>query len=409
MLSIFLLSSLAHAEPATLARCADAGPPLPGEMPAVFQRVVRIETARGTGSGVVISPDGFVLTAAHVVEGSMTTKVVFSDETTAEATVVRANAAADLALLRLPSVGLPCLPLADARLPPAADTWIVGSPGGKALTGSVTKGIVSGYRERSGWAVLQTDASINSGNSGGPLLGSDGHIQAIVSYKVMGIGTEGLGFAVAAEEVARGLDIRFGDSSDTEIASASEELPAGSVPVHVDPPSFTDKPSNPGAPPRGNVCAEVNLEKDPFNGSARMVARGASLFDLTWATGEPPILTAYYPVRSSAAGVGQIVLNEAAYLPAGLTLDILLANGTKIHLVSQGAEWRGVGLFGVVAARFEVNQEVAQAIAGSGPTWLRWTAEGGEPVDQDRSDRQRERYYRPLFACLAKQLEEQKD
>lgn len=397
---MLLMSSFALAAPATLARCTDAAPALPAGMPDVFKRVVRIEVPGGTGSGVVVSPDGFVLTAAHVVSGAASPKVVFSDETSATATVVRADGAADLALLRVDAVKLPCLPVADARLAPAADTWIVGSPGGKALTGSVTKGIVSGYREREGWPVLQTDASMNPGNSGGPLLGSDGRVQAIVSYKVMGLGAEGLGFAVAVEALERALDVRFGDATDATIPSVDKKGNPLGASFPPSPPVITNRPEKPAAHPRGNVCVDATVGKDPFNGAASMAAQGADLFELSWQSGQAPVLTALLSVRS-----GEFTWSESTYAPGGLSLDMLLTDDTRIHLVSEGGTMRMSGFLPVVAVKFTIDAATVDAIASAGPSVLRWTPAGSTvPVDQDRSERQRDKYYRPLFACLARQM-----
>lgn len=396
---MFLTIGLAAAAPATILRCPDAAPTLPAAMPDVFKRVVRIETSSGSGSGVVVSPDGFVLTAAHVVAGISSPKIVFSDESAVEGTVVRSNASADLALVRVPNLSLPCLPVAEARLAPAADTWIVGSPGGKALTGSVTKGIVSGYRERDGWPVVQTDASMNPGNSGGPLLGADGRVQAIVSYKMFG-GAEGLGFAVATESIAKALEISFGDKTDATIEPATLAGGTSATPFAAEPPSFKNKPDKPGAPPRGDNCRDATVGKDPFDDSKRSFsATGADLFSLTWTAGQDPIFTGLLSLRSD------MYLNDVVGGPGGVALDLLLQNDTRIHMVSESAQLRMNGFVPSLAVRFKVNKEVAEAIAGSGPTYMRWSVAGNEiPIDQDRSDRQREKYYRPLFACLASQL-----
>lgn len=400
MVSTLLLGlSLAHAAPTTLAACTDGVPALPGGMPDVQKRVVRLETAAGSGSGVVVSPDGFVLTAAHVLSGASHATVVFSDESRADAQVIRSHADADLALLRLPKTGLPCLKVASARQAVAGDVYVVGSPGGKALTGSVTRGIVSGYRERDAWVVLQTDASMNAGNSGGPVLAPDGEVAALVSFKLTGIGVEGVGFAVAAEEVGRALGVQFGASTDATI----DTLTGTSTTTFTPPePVFTNRPKSPGKPPRGNVCADVDVGADPFTGTKSLHARGADLFELDWKPGEPAVFTAFLPMTGQ--GSTTLALDADAYDPGGLTLDLLLADNTRIHLVSVGATGRMSGMLPVLAARFEVPVDVAEAVAASGPTFVRWTLGDRPPVDQDRSARQRDRYYRPMFACLAQTM-----
>jgi hypothetical protein len=398
-----LLSTLALAAPANLARCTDAAPTLPAAMSDVFKRVVRIETSNGSGSGVVVSPDGFVLTAAHVVRGASKPKVFFADETSVDAEVLRSNGGADLALLRVPGVKLPCLPVADARLAPAADTWIVGSPGGKALTGSVTKGIISGYREREGWAVVQTDASINPGNSGGPLLGADGRVQAIVSYKVAGIAQEGLGFAVSVEVLEKALDVRFSDTTDTTIPPMDQKGNPLAASFPMAPPVITNRPTTPGPLPRGNVCADATVGRDPFDRSkASFSAKAADIFELTWTSGSAPVFTAFLTI---AGDTNDIAWSDSTYGPGGLALDILLTDDTRIRLVSDGGNARMSGLLPVIAAKFTIDAATAEAIASAGPSIIRWNVAGSDvPIDQDRSERQRDKYYRPLFACLAKEM-----
>ena len=260
---------------------------------------------------------------------------------------------------------------------------IVGSPGGKALTGSVTKGIVSGYREREGWPVLQTDASMNPGNSGGPLLGADGKVQAIVSYKMFG-GMEGLGFAVAVESIGKALEISFGDHTDATIEPASLAGGTSASAFALEPPTFKNKPDKPGAAPRGDNCRDATVGKDPFDdGKRSFTASGADMFSLTWAAGQDPVFTGLLSLRSD------MYLNDVVTGPGGVALDVLLENDTRIHLVSESAQLRMNGFVPSLAVRFTINKEVAEALAGSGPTYLRWTVAGSDvPVDQDRSSRQ---------------------
>ncbi|GDX78990.1 hypothetical protein LBMAG42_08010 [Deltaproteobacteria bacterium] len=396
MLPALLLSASALAAPAHIARCADVLPALPAGMADLGKRVVRIESADGTGSGVVVSPDGFVVTAAHVVAGTSKVKVVFPDESRVEAEVLRVHGQADLALLRVPGVGLPCLKLAPSRQGPAADLYVVGSPGGKALTGSVTKGIVSGYRDREGWVILQTDASMNAGNSGGPVVNAAGEVAAIVSFKLAAVGVEGVGFAVAAEELGRALDVEIADTTDASIAALVGQ---GASSFVAPGPVITNPPAKPGKPPGGNVCSDVELSNDPFDGARSLHAQGADLFLIDWKPGSEPVLTVFLSIRNR-----EVAWDAEAYRAGSLTLDLLLTDDTRIHLTSSGAKARFSGISPVLGAEFVINAAVAQAIAAAGPTLLRWTVLEGQPLDQDRSARQRERYYRPMFACLAREM-----
>jgi S1-C subfamily serine protease len=182
----------------TALRCDTDGPALPEESERALNSAVRLETDEGTGSGFFISPDGLLLTAAHVVAGEDEVTVVSQDGTSSTGTVLRVDSTTDLALVRVDATGRDCLRLAEARASVGSDVFVIGSPGGEALSHSMTRGIVSGYREVEGVVVLQTDASINAGVSGGPVVSATGEALGVVSYKLVGEGMEGLAFAVAS-------------------------------------------------------------------------------------------------------------------------------------------------------------------------------------------------------------------
>ncbi|MBT3220395.1 MAG: trypsin-like serine protease [Proteobacteria bacterium] len=139
------------------------------------------------------------------------------------------------------------MPVQDVPAEVGSEVLVVGSPGGEMLSHSVTKGIVSGYRDVDGKTALQTDATINAGNSGGPVVGPDGNLLGIVSYKVVGQGIEGLGFAVAATDICPLLNIRWHTDSDTiqsaivlPVASNLPALSPGEVKVTLPPGVFVD-------------------------------------------------------------------------------------------------------------------------------------------------------------------------
>jgi serine protease Do len=178
--------------------------------PSVANLRVRRRTRRGTatggGSGVVIAPDGYIVTSAHVVEGaSGSARASFVDGRELEAKVVGADPLSDLAVLRTEESDLTPAALGDAaRLRVGQLVVAIGNPNGFA--GSVTAGVVSALGRslpvRSGRVidnVIQTDAALNPGNSGGAL--ADGHGRVVgINTAVAGVG---LGLAVPVNDATR--------------------------------------------------------------------------------------------------------------------------------------------------------------------------------------------------------------
>ena len=173
---------------------------------------------RAMGAGVVVDPDGYIMTNAHVVDGAQRVRVVLplpvtasADESFAgrgrvlEASVVGTERVSDLALLKVEASNLPALRFNLSRAPqPGELVFAVGSPGG--LRNSVTMGVIS-----SAWrqpdpdnpmVYLQTDAPINPGNSGGPLVDVTGAVVGLNTFILSAAGgSDGLGFAVPARIV----------------------------------------------------------------------------------------------------------------------------------------------------------------------------------------------------------------
>jgi S1-C subfamily serine protease len=165
----------------------------------------------GNGSGVVVSPDGLVLTNYHVVRDSVSIQVVFASGETRDAVVADADDANDLAVLKLDlPPGIPAAILGDSESVRVGDVAIaIGSPFG--LDQTVTQGIISAIHRQwkgpdsSPQSLIQTDAPINPGNSGGPLLNARGEVIGINTMIQSPIyGSVGIGFAVPVN-VARKL------------------------------------------------------------------------------------------------------------------------------------------------------------------------------------------------------------
>jgi serine protease Do len=161
--------------------------------------VVGVERRRGQGSGVVLAPDGWVLTNAHVVAGRGPLQVRLSGSQVRRAEVVGVDERTDLAVARIEGTGLPVLPISERRLRVGELVLAIGNPLGFERT--VTAGVVSALhrdlptpRRVPLVGLVQTDASINPGNSGGPLLDASGAVVGIATAMLPW--ARGIGFAV---------------------------------------------------------------------------------------------------------------------------------------------------------------------------------------------------------------------
>ncbi|WP_424185287.1 S1C family serine protease [Actinokineospora sp. G85] len=201
------------AAPATAKTTTDVAAIVDKVMPTVVEITVRTGNAQGLGSGVIITADGRILTNNHVVANAREITVTFSDGRTTQATVVGTDPNSDLAILQAEGVSsLPTATLGDSTKANIGDEVIaIGSPGG--LRGTVTTGIISALnREVSissergssvSYKAIQTDASINQGNSGGPLFDTAGRVIGInsaiyspVSSSDGSAGSVGIGFSI---------------------------------------------------------------------------------------------------------------------------------------------------------------------------------------------------------------------
>lgn len=194
--------------------------------------VVKIETNLGMGSGVIFETvnstnEGLILTNYHVIEGSTTIGVVVEDSTTYSAVITGVDQIKDIAVLTICcSSDFKSLDFGNSlELLPGADVTIMGYPLGQFDNASISKGIVSTIAFEDGpkrW-VIHTDAAMNPGNSGGPLLSSDGDILGIATYGVRksreGVSVEGFGFAIAEETITDILaNLKSGSFADVTVS-----------------------------------------------------------------------------------------------------------------------------------------------------------------------------------------------
>jgi serine protease Do len=185
------------------------GIPMPGQPRPDGRRTPRPgeeePRQRGVGSGFILSSDGFVLTNAHVVEGSDEVFVTLTDKREFKAKIVGADKRTDVAVVKIDTTGLPAVKIGDvSRLRVGEWVMAIGSPFG--LENTVTAGIVSAKGRDTGdfLPFIQTDVAINPGNSGGPLINMRGEVIGINSqiYSRSG-GFMGISFAIPIDEATR--------------------------------------------------------------------------------------------------------------------------------------------------------------------------------------------------------------
>lgn len=167
----------------------------------------------GSGSGVVVSSDGYIITNQHVIDSADEIRVVLPEAGTFPAILVGEDFLTDLALLKIERSDLPFVPLGDSAAVRVGESVLaVGNPLGY-FQQTVTAGIISAVKRQVripdseySYTFIQTDAVINPGNSGGPLVNLRGEVIGINSAKVSRLGVEGIGLAIPSSTVRRVME-----------------------------------------------------------------------------------------------------------------------------------------------------------------------------------------------------------
>jgi len=185
-------------------------------IPSVVSISCTLKSGTSSGTGVVLSQNGYLLTNSHVIDGAVSISAGFTDGRELPATVVGKDAVSDLAVLRVDAADLVPATFGDSSVLRVGDAVVaIGDPLGSALRGTMTDGIISAINRniQTGGRVMtliQTNAALNSGNSGGPLLNCYGQVIGINTMKIGDYmndnGVEGLGFAIPSVTVKEIVD-----------------------------------------------------------------------------------------------------------------------------------------------------------------------------------------------------------
>ena len=218
--------------------------------------LVTAETGTGSGTGIIATEDGYIITNSHVVLNTrnVEVQVKMNDGEVHDAVVVGFDKTTDLAVLKIEGTGYTPAEFADSddlRM----GQWVIaiGNPGGEQFSGSITRGIVSGLNRSvgsysaNGMTYIQTDAAINPGNSGGPLVNLYGQVVGINSAKIVSDEYEGMGFAIPITGAKSIIDdllsggyvqgrVRFGIKGTelSEMQAYMADLPQGFMISEID-------------------------------------------------------------------------------------------------------------------------------------------------------------------------------
>ena len=219
-------------------------------IPSVVSVSCTLSAGSASGTGVILSSQGYIVTNAHVIDGAKYIRVLLTDGRELDASLVGTDAVSDLAVLRIQADGLTSAQFGDSDTLRVGDSVAaIGDPLGVDLRGTMTDGIVSAINRDVSingrtMNLIQTNAALNSGNSGGPLINCFGQVVGINTMKISAFtdqaGVEGLGFAIPTstlEYIVNQL-LEYGEvlpepRIGVSVSTIGEVLPGGDVGVLV--------------------------------------------------------------------------------------------------------------------------------------------------------------------------------
>ncbi|MBO4980152.1 MAG: trypsin-like peptidase domain-containing protein [Clostridia bacterium] len=210
-------------------------------LPSYVAISVTTATGEGVGSGVIITSDGYIATNYPVVEDSVAISVIMSDGTTYDAEFIDGDELNDIAVVKIKAQNLPAAKLGTSKNSRVGDqVMAIGTPHSVNYQGTMTSGYISALDRRfveqnaNGTVkkvlyLIQTDTSVNPGNSGGPLFNMSGEVIGIVTLKIAGENYEGLGFALPMESVIDMINdiIQNGEITDPDAGGANQGAALG--------------------------------------------------------------------------------------------------------------------------------------------------------------------------------------
>lgn len=194
------------------------------------------------GTGVIIKPNGWIVTNAHVVNGLQSTVVVTSDGKTYKITDTYVDETSDLALIKINASNLQPAVLAKSAQSAQVGEKVVaiGTPVSFSFRNSATVGVVSGLNRaiNASYRLIQSDTAINPGNSGGPLVNMKGEVLGINSMKFAAVGVENMGFSIPAETVQYVIQqlLKYGEVKRASLGFSMEESWSAIVGLPTDDP-----------------------------------------------------------------------------------------------------------------------------------------------------------------------------